>query len=134
MTIAINGGIQSIDESQEHLQHVDGVMLGRAAYQRPYLLSAVDASIFGVNTAPKSRAQVLTEYRQHVADERKAGTPLGRLIRPLLGLYHGQPGGRVFRRLLSEGSHDRAAGLEVYDAAVEAVRSRSEHAPDGAAA
>lgn len=134
LTIAINGGIQSIDESQEHLRHVDGVMLGRAAYQRPYLLSAVDACIFGVDAVPKSRAQVLTEYRQHVADERKAGTPLGRLIRPLLGLYHGQPGGRVFRRLLSEGSHDRAAGLEVYDAAVEAVRSRGEHAPDGAAA
>ena len=133
LTIAINGGIQTIDDSLDHLQQVDGVMLGRAAYQRPYLLSAVDSRIFGGDATPKSRAQVLAEYRLHVAAERQAGTPLGRLIRPLLGLYHGQPGGRVFRRLLSEGAHDRAAGLEVFDAAVEAVQPRGARASSNVA-
>ena len=125
LTIAINGGIETLDQTHEHLAHVDGVMIGRAAYQRPYLLSEVDSALFGDARPPISRGEALEAYRGHVAAELARGTPLGRMIRPLLGLYHGQPGGRNFRRVLSEGSHAPDAGMAVLDAALAAVESAS---------
>ena len=131
LTIAINGGIENLAQSEEHLGHVDGVMLGRAAYQRPYLLSEVDSRLFGTGSRPITRLDALAGYRSHIAQELATGTSMARLIRPVLGLFHGQPGGRNFRRVLSEGAHRTGAGLEVLDDAIEVVEragNRERHA------
>ena len=124
LTIVINGGIDSIAAAQDHLQHVDGVMLGRAAYQRPALLAEVDSMLFGDGRATRLRHEVMHDLRAHAARQLAAGARLKDIVRPILGLYHGQPGGRRFRRVLSERAHADDAGLEVLDAALDAVAQR----------
>ena len=113
LTIVINGGIATLAECDEHLTHVDGVMLGRAAYQEPYLLSEVDQRYFGSNDAVISRAdaiRLLIPYAEsHIAN----GGTLHHISKHILGLYHNQPRGRLFRRHLSESVTDKAAGSDV---------------------
>ena len=118
LTISLNGGLTSLDLCEQELAHVDGVMLGRAAYQQPYLLAEVDQRLFGSDAPIPSREEVLERFRPHLARELAAGTPLKAMTRHILGLYHAQPGGRNFRRLLSEGAVKPDAGLDVLDAAV----------------
>lgn len=121
LTIVINGGIDTLDAAQAHLQHVDGVMLGRAAYQRPALLADVDQRLFDRSAAVPSRDTVFLQFRDYAAQELASGARLRDIIRPVMGLYHACPGGRRFRRILSEQGHRVDAGLEVLDAAIDAV-------------
>jgi tRNA-dihydrouridine synthase A len=114
LEIVINGGIRSLAEAEDHLRHVDGVMLGRAAYEQPYLLIDVDRRFFGnKDVPPRSREDVIAEYLPYIQREIAAGARLAEISRHMLGLYHGQYGGSRFRRALSENMHrpDAAASL-----------------------
>lgn len=122
LTIAINGGIRSVEQCLEHLRHVDGVMIGREAYENPYALAAMDRALFGGEGELPGREQVLARYDAYVERELAQGTPLARITRHLLGIYRGQPGGRAFRRWLSERAHRAGAGIEVLHQAIEQAR------------
>ena len=121
LTIVINGGIRTRKEAEAHLAHVDGVMLGRAPYENPWLLADVDARFFGVANAAVDRAGALRRLKPYVESELAAGTPLAAITRHLLGLYRGEPGGRQFRRVLSEGAHRPGAGWALIEQALESV-------------
>ena len=120
LTIVINGGIGSLDEALEHLQHVDGVMLGRAAYHTPGLLAEVDQRIFGADRATDV-FEALAAYRDYVASELARGTHLAAMTRHMLGLFHGVPGARTWRRILTVEGVRPGAGLEVIDQALAAL-------------
>lgn len=121
LTVSINGGIASLDEAEAHLTHVDGVMLGRAAYHEPALLGQVDRRIFGEGEDVGPFA-ALEAYRPYMRAQLAAGTPMAHMTRHMLGLMHGLPGARAFRRILTVDSIVPGAGLEVLDRAIDAVR------------
>jgi len=125
LAIIINGGIASLAEAQPHLEHLDGVMLGRAAYADPYLLAAVDQALYGANTEPPSRDEVLDQFMLYVERELARGARFNAMTRHILGLYHGQPRARAFRRHLAENAHLDSAGLEVLEAARRVVAGRA---------
>jgi len=102
LEIVINGGIETIDAVEEHLRHVDGVMLGRAAYQNPYVLAEVDRRLFEDSAPMPERARVLAEMQDYAARHIAQGGRLSNISRHVLGLYHGRPRGKLFRRFLSE--------------------------------
>ena len=112
LTIIINGGIGTLDQGLEHLELVDGVMLGRAAYQTPWLLSSVDATFFNDESAPPKRDSVLTAMAQYADAHVAGGGRLNNVARHMLGLFHGEAGGRLFRRHISErvGIKEKATG------------------------
>ena len=124
LEIIINGGLADLDSAETHLQHVDGVMLGRAAYQSPYLLAEVDRRLFGSVAGPQSRANVVAAYTDYMREQLEGGVPLKVLTHPLIGLYQGQPRARMWRRILAEGSCRQGAGLEIIEAALDAVAAR----------
>lgn len=128
MEIIINGGIATLDEAADHMAHVDGAMLGRAAYQNPYLLAGVDARFYGEAAAPLSRHEVLEAFLPYVERELAHGTHLHAMTRHILGLFQGQPGARAFRRHISENAP--RAGIEVIREAMQKVT----HLPAAAAA
>jgi tRNA-dihydrouridine synthase A len=127
LTVVINGGIGSLEEAKAHLAHVDGVMLGRAAYHEPGLLGAVDARLFDPAAAEVDGFEAVERYRAHVERELARGTRLNVLIRPMLGLFHGAAGARAWRRILTVESTAAGAGLEVVDRALEALHTAAEH-------
>lgn len=102
LTIVINGGIDSVAECLPHLQQLDGVMLGRAAYHNPYLLAEVDQTLFDESNPISDRDQILYAFADYCAEQLARGSQLKHLSRHILGLYAGQPGGRRFRRYISE--------------------------------
>lgn len=122
LTIVINGGIGSLDEAAEHLTHLDGVMLGRAAYHTPGILGEVDARLFGEGEAIDPVTAV-EAYKAYVAAELARGTHLAAMTRHMLGLFHGRPGARAWRRILTVEGVKSGAGLEVIDQALAAVTS-----------
>jgi tRNA-dihydrouridine synthase A len=125
LEIVLNGGIGSLAEAQEHLPHVDGVMLGRAAYADPYLMAEVDQALFGAEEMPPSRLEVLDRFTPYVEAELSRGAGLNRMTRHILGLFHGQPRARAFRRHLAENAHLDGAGIEVLLAARRIVAGES---------
>jgi tRNA-dihydrouridine synthase A len=118
LTIIINGGIAAVADVHEHLQHVDGVMLGRTAYHEPYRLAEIEHEIFG--TPLPDRDAVLAALKPYVDAHLARGDRLQHITRHILGLYQGLPGARAFRRLLSERAHHADAGYEVILAAIAA--------------
>lgn len=126
LTIVINGGITSLEECQTHLAHVDGVMLGREPYQNPWLISDVDRVLFDGDGSRHTRlsiAEALIPYLQQVLSE---GGKLNHVLRHVLGLYQRQPGGKQFRRILSEGMHSEGAGIELFEQAVVQTQAQIE--------
>lgn len=113
LSIIINGGITTLDLATELLQSVDGVMLGREAYQNPYVLHEVDSRLFGLSVEAKSRGDYLIQFMPYIEAELERGTPLRHMARHLMGLFKGQKGGKQFRRHLSENSHQDKAGINV---------------------
>lgn len=112
--IIINGGIKTLDQCKLHLQHVDGVMLGREPYANPYLLAEVDRQLFDDDSRPvPSRHQLLEQYYPYVEEQMAQGMPLSKVVRHIIGLFHGQPNGRLWRRYLSENAFHRDAGIDV---------------------
>ena len=132
LTIVINGGIATLAAAQDHLLHVDGVMLGRTAYQTPWVLADVDRLFFGEITAPRSRADILNALLPYTARHIAGGGRLHNIARHILGIYHGEPGGRAFRRHLSEQGVGREAGLQVLEAAI-ALAAEARHKRERAA-
>ena len=122
LTILVNGGIENLDQAEAHLRHVDGVMLGRAAYHNPMLLAEVDARFF--DGAPVDVDAAVETYADHVARQLMQGARLHPLIRPMLNLYNGKPGARLFRRHLSEHAVRDGAGISVLQEALNYVRRR----------
>jgi len=111
--IIINGGIRDLDEAEHHLRHVDGVMLGRAAYQNPRMLLAADPKLFGA-APPVSEARAAVEKLIPYIEQTMAqGARLHDVTRQLLGLFRGQPGARAFRRHLATKAVERGAGVHV---------------------
>jgi tRNA-dihydrouridine synthase A len=120
LTIVLNGGIDTPDDASRHLAHVDGVMMGRAAYHSPALLAEIDARLFG-----GARVQIedaVDAYRGYVARRLEAGVPLHAMTRHMLGLFNGRPGARLFRRHLSEHATRAGANLATLDAALAHVK------------
>jgi tRNA-dihydrouridine synthase A len=121
LTIAVNGGIATLEDSLAHLQHADGVMLGRAAYHDPYLLHRLDAALSGGEVLPRS--QLLRALRPYVESKLSQGVALKHMSRHFLGLFHGQPGGRAFRQVLSEGAHRDGADWTLVEQAIAVTES-----------
>jgi tRNA-dihydrouridine synthase A len=121
--IVLNGGINSISQSAVLLQTFDGVMLGREVYQNPYIMTDVDNTLFGAADPAPSREQVLQAYIPYVKEQLHAGTSLHHMTRHILGLYKGQPGGKLFRRHLSENAWKKSAGLAVLEDAIAMAES-----------
>ncbi|MDB6163441.1 MAG: dusA [Xanthomonadaceae bacterium] len=125
LQVIVNGGITSLEGATAHLAHADGAMLGRAAYHDPYLLHRTDVAWFGgppFDGVQRSREDLLCALRPHVEQWLVQGVALKQITRHVLGLFHGQRGGRVFRQLLSEGAHKAGADWGLVEAAMAATR------------
>ena len=122
LQVVVNGGIADATEAGAHLAHVDGAMLGRAAYHTPYLLHELDVAWFGGDA--KSRAELLRAYRPYVEAQLAQGVQLKHIVRHVLGLFAGQPGGRAFRQVLSEGAHKPGAGWSLVERALALTERR----------
>jgi tRNA-dihydrouridine synthase A len=127
LSISINGGIGSLEEAEAHLNDadgvaLDGVMLGRVAYHEPAILGQADRRLFGEATNDVDAYAALDRYRPYMAARLAEGVALPAMTRHMLGLMHGRPGARAFRRILTVEGIRPGAGLEVLDRAVEAVR------------
>ena len=125
LEIVLNGGIETLDACETHLAHIDGVMLGRAAYQTPYLLADVDRRFYAAKVRPLTRAEAVRALVPYVDAHFARGGRLSNVTRHILGLYHGQPRGRLFRRTLSEEGVKAGAGVEVLMEALALVESRA---------
>ncbi|ABF46290.1 tRNA-U16,U17-dihydrouridine synthase [Deinococcus geothermalis DSM 11300] len=121
LTVVLNGGVLTLAAAQEHLAWADGVMVGRAAYQDPYLLAAADRDLFGEDVTPPTRREAIEAFLPYVAAQLAEGQPLHRMMRHTLGLFAGQPGARHWKRTLSERGHRPGAGLEVVREALAGV-------------
>lgn len=113
LPVVINGGIGTLTDATGHLGQVDGVMLGRAAYDNPYLLAEVDQMLFDDPRPVRTRHEVLEAFLPYADAQLAAGRRLHAISRHLIGLFHGCPGGRRFRRHLAENTHRDRAGIEV---------------------
>ena len=135
LRIETNGGVRDLGAAVALLRDVDGVMVGRAAYEDPFVLAGVDGLIYGDPGEGPSRAEAVEGYLPYVEARRAAGTPLPPLVKPLIGLVRGARGGRAWRRTLSEGSVRPGAGPELIAAALVALPDDVRHArPEGAVA
>ncbi|MEH6549992.1 MAG: tRNA dihydrouridine(20/20a) synthase DusA [Pseudomonadales bacterium] len=113
LEIILNGGVTSIEDSLTHLDLVDGVMLGRAAYHNPWLVGGVDEALFYTPNPIASAEQLVTAYLPYMEQQLSLDVPLNRMSKHLLGLFQGIPGARLFRRHISENAHLPGAGIEV---------------------
>lgn len=123
LNVAVNGGVKTLEESLEHLQHLDGVMIGREAYQNPYILAQVDQLIFGLDTPVKKRKQVVEEMYPYIERQLSNGSYLGHISRHMIGLFQAMPGARQWRRYISENAHKKGAGIEVLETALAKIPS-----------
>ncbi|WP_109317519.1 tRNA dihydrouridine(20/20a) synthase DusA [Pseudovibrio ascidiaceicola] len=119
--IGVNGGVATLEETSVHLEKLDGVMMGRAAYQNPMLLAEVDRVVYGEATDTISPVEAMDIYRSYIEDELTAGTKLASITRHILGTYQGVPGARHFRRIMTVEANKAGAGIEVLEDALAAV-------------
>jgi tRNA-dihydrouridine synthase A len=125
LPIAINGGISTLDEVEAHLAHVDGAMLGRAAYQSPEILLGVDRRLVGEEPPVADAFEALEAFEPYIAARLAQGVRLHQMTRHILGLFAGRPGARLFRRHLATEATKPGAGLDALRAAVDHVRRAS---------
>jgi tRNA-dihydrouridine synthase A len=123
--VIINGGIAGLSEARAHLDHVDGVMLGRAAYHEPWRLLSVDPELFGVTAPFATMQEVLEAMMPYIEAELAAGTRLHSIVRHFVGAFHGVPGARAFRRHLAENAVGPGAGVGVLRDAIARVGQRA---------
>lgn len=128
LNIVINGGISTIDEIQKHLTFVDGVMMGREAYQKPWLIKEIDQHFFA-DTVPeiKTRIDAVNAYLPYVEQQLSKGIYLHHMTRHMLGLFHGQTGAKGWRRYLSEHGSKKTARIEVIQHALKFVQDNAEY-------
>ncbi|BCW89849.1 tRNA-dihydrouridine(20/20a) synthase [Alphaproteobacteria bacterium SO-S41] len=113
LTIVLNGGVRSLEEASDHLAWADGVMMGRAAYEHPWMMARTDSVLFGAEDPVTVPEEAIRLFLPYVETELAAGTPLAAMTRHILGLFAGRPGARLFRRHLSENAHKRGLGIDV---------------------
>ncbi len=123
LEIVLNGGISTIEDCKKHLEQVDGVMMGREAYSNPYILSRVDTELYLDDTEVVSRDQVLEQYIEYIEQNLENGVRLNHMSKHVVGLYHGEPRSRLFRRHISENAHKPESGSEVLRQAFEKMVS-----------
>ena len=124
LEIIINGGIETIAQCQDHLAHVDGVMVGREAYSNPYMMAPVDQVIYGDESEPRSRDEVMRVYMDYIDVRLKEeGARLNQMSRHVVGLFHGEPKSRLWRRHISQNAHLPGSGREVLEQAYLAMIS-----------
>ena len=126
LEIIINGGVETISQAKAHLASVDGVMMGRAAYHLPWALAAVDEDLYAMQPNHQTRGEVMQAFIPYVERELGAGTRLHQMTKHILGLFHGQPGARAFRRHLSENACREGAGIDVLRDALAHVEAARE--------
>jgi tRNA-dihydrouridine synthase A len=122
--IGINGGISDLETARSLLESLDGVMLGRAAYHEPALLARVDRELYGEDSADTDLFEAIDRLRPFIAEHMAAGGKFSAFTRHMLGLFHGVPGARGWRRILTEGAVKDGAGLEVLDMALASIIRR----------
>jgi tRNA-dihydrouridine synthase A len=122
LTIVINGGLKSLEDARVHIEGgLDGAMLGRAAYHEPAILGEADRLLFDPSAPMVTPEEAVRAYRPYLAAELARGTHLYAMVRHMLGLFHGRPGARTWRRILTVEGVKAGSGLEVVDQALEAV-------------
>lgn len=126
LEVIINGGIVTLEETDAHLEKCDGVMLGRAAYQTPFVLSSVDQRYFDAASKPRSEHEIVRAMVPYIERHMARGGSLFQVTRHMLGLFHGVPGARLWRRSLSENAYKKEAGIDVLLAALEYVPEKTE--------
>jgi tRNA-dihydrouridine synthase A len=124
LAIEINGGFTDLDSAEEQLVHLDGVMIGRAAADTPYLFASVDRRFFGADTPIPTRHEVVEATLPYIERRLGEGELLHRLVKPMLNLFAGQPGSRAWRRHLSTEGHKTGAGLAVVQEALGYLAAR----------
>lgn len=123
LEIIINGGFTRREQILAQYPHVDGVMIGRVAYQDPYLLAGMDQTLFGSTKPVPTRQEILQEFKTYAGTHVRQGTYLSHMTRHILGLFQGRPGARAFRRVISENAHMPGAGIEVIEKAAACIRT-----------
>ncbi len=121
LEIVVNGGLQSIGDALAQLEVLDGAMIGRAAYHDPWILRDADRRVFGADDGPATRHAVVERMLPYIESRCRAGVPLQRITRHMLGLFNGVPGARAWRRYLSENTCREGAGPETVQAAAALV-------------
>jgi tRNA-dihydrouridine synthase A len=124
--MSINGGIETLDAAAEHLNHMSGVMLGRAAYHEPAMLAEIDHRFFGDLERRFDLAAIMRAMADYAEDELSRGARLNNITRHMLGLANGRPGARTFRQILSVDAARKGAGPEVLLRALDAVEPKLE--------
>lgn len=119
LEIIINGGITTLDIIHQQLKLVDGVMIGREAYKHPYFIAEFDRLFFDSEEKVKTRHEIIHEYLPYVDEQLQQGVPLQAMTRHILGLFHGEPGAKVWRRYLSQNAYKQGAGVEVIEKTLE---------------
>ena len=130
LEIIINGGIKTLEETENHLRHVDGVMMGREAYNNPWVMNDVDHRIFGRSPSSLDRFEALQKFLPYVEKQLEEGERLMHMTRHILGIFQGMPGGKQFRRYLSENGHRTDAKIDVLIDAIELVKQQLDKAKD----
>jgi len=128
LTVIINGGIASLEEADQHMMHVDGVMLGRAAYQSPWLLADVDRRYYDGSLPRKDLRDVVEAMMPHIGEQLANGHRLHAITRHMVGLFQGVPGARAWRRTLSDAGARPDAGLDLLREALGCVTREAEYA------
>ena len=121
LAIILNGGIKTLEQVRDHLRVMDGAMMGREAYQNPYVLARADAEFYADRHPVPRRRDIVERFIPYVERQLANGVHLGRMTRHVLGLYAGQPGAKNWRRHLSEHAHRPGAGVAVLREALEMV-------------
>ncbi|MBZ0262963.1 MAG: tRNA dihydrouridine(20/20a) synthase DusA [Hyphomicrobiales bacterium] len=125
LNIILNGGLATLGQAIDEMRGLDGVMLGRAAYHTPWLLADVDRLFFQKTNPLTSRIDAVTGMLPYIEEQLRRGDFLAKISRHLLGLFHGQPGGRHWRQIISEQSHLPGAGIDVLRRGLDAVELQS---------
>ena len=126
LDISINGGITKTDEMHEHLKHVDGVMIGREAYQNPYILADVDQQFYGSDAPVLTRHEIIEQMHAYIESQMSEDVTVWHVVRHMLGLFQGQPGAKAFRRFLSENCSKNPKNPQILLDAAKLVNFRSE--------
>lgn len=127
LEILINGGLNQFEQMKQQLEHVDGVMVGREAYHNPYIMAEVDNAFYGHKKSIPSRHQIIENFMPYIEEQLSKDIYLSHITRHILGIFHGQPGARQFRRHISENAHKRGSGIEVLQAALAKVPTEAEN-------
>lgn len=125
LNIILNGGLATLEQANEEMHSLDGVMLGRAAYHTPWLLADVDSAFYQKANPLTNRIDAVTGMFPYIEEHLRRGDSLSKMTRHMLGLFHGQPGGRHWRQIISEQSHLPAAGIDVLRRGLDAIETQS---------